>query len=396
MEIYHQWQLRNESDSNRTADHDVIERGLDLKNFFQSVEWDLMSVPAQKQYRKYAGNSVPSPLWVFGVRLKRRFLFYTINLIIPLVSHVFITMLVFYLPADSREKIALCINILLSSIVFFLMLEEIIPSSSIVVPLLGKYLIFTMMIVTSSVVITVVTYNVHFRSNATHVMPDSVRKIFLYWLPRLLMMKRPKIENAHDVELKHIKLRCLSCLSSERNHVVGDKSRQRSIPPGQDDAQDFTARKQARTADGARCRKHLQSDASFGDFDDDVSSAALRRFEGSREVFAAIQGAKYIANHLRLDDEFNRVRLEHLQYMYLYSKHRYQWNPSNSMLVFQTREDWKYVALVIDRCFLWIYTVVCVLGTIGIICQAPMLYDTRKPLQIEQDLIEFPVSGSGS
>ena len=56
----------------------------------------------------------------------------------------------------------------------------------------------------------------------------------------------------------------------------------------------------------------------------------------------------------------------------------------------QTKEDWKYVALVIDRCFLWIYAVVCLVGTVGIICQAPMLYDTREPLHIEQDLIEFP------
>ena len=48
------------------------------------------------------------------------------------------------------------------------------------------------------------------------------------------------------------------------------------------------------------------------------------------------------------------------------------------------------MALVIDRCFLWIYAVVCLVGTVGIICQAPMLYDTREPLHIEQDLIEFP------
>ena len=274
-----------------------------------------MSVPAEKKYRKYAGNTVPSPLWVFSVRLKRRFLFYTINLIIPLVSHVFITMLVFYLPADSREKISLCINILLSSIVFFLMLEEIIPSSSIVVPLLGKYLIFTMMIVTSSVAITVVTYNVHFRSSATHVMPDSVRKIFLYWLPRILRMKRPKIENAHDVELKHIKLSCLSCLSADRSHTVADKNRGPSLPPGREGTPDYISasaagRKHMRApADGLRSRAHLQSDGSFGDFDDDVTTgAAMRRFEDGPDVVAAIRGAKYIANHLRFEDEFNRVR----------------------------------------------------------------------------------------
>lgn len=46
----------------------------------------------------------------------------------------------------------------------------------------------------------------------------------------------------------------------------------------------------------------------------------------------------------------------------------------------QTQEDWKYVALVIDRLFLWIYGVVCLVGSIAIICNAPMLYDTRRPV----------------
>ena len=46
----------------------------------------------------------------------------------------------------------------------------------------------------------------------------------------------------------------------------------------------------------------------------------------------------------------------------------------------QTKEDWKYVALVVDRIFLWLYAAICLIGTVAIICQAPMLYDTRPPL----------------
>lgn len=47
---------------------------------------------------------------------------------------------------------------------------------------------------------------------------------------------------------------------------------------------------------------------------------------------------------------------------------------------FQIIEDWKYVAMVLDRLFLWIFTTACFVGTFGIILQAPTLYDDRQPL----------------
>ena len=310
VEIRHQWQ--NESDT--TADHSLIDFGMDLKNFFKSVEWDVMAVPAEKIYNNYAGNSVKSPLWVFGIKLKRRSLFYTINLIIPLVSHVFITILVFYLPADSKEKIALCINILLSLIVFFLMLAEIIPASSMVVPLLGKYLVFTMMIVTISIIITVITYNVHFRSSATHTMPDAVRKVFLYWLPRVLKMRRPKIENSHDVELKHIKLRFCGCCHDDKASDTSEQNgSHKSSTRHHHNAHNAVHQNNIRASSSSSHhqfnsrRSRAQSELSRLSRELDEDSLLLRKSQYSHEVQDAIQGALYIANHLKQDDEFNRV-----------------------------------------------------------------------------------------
>lgn len=49
--------------------------------------------------------------------------------------------------------------------------------------------------------------------------------------------------------------------------------------------------------------------------------------------------------------------------------------------------------MVLDRCLLWVFTSICIGGTIGIIFQSPSLYDTRKSLALE--LSEIIISQDG-
>jgi len=277
-------------------------------------------------------------------------LFYTVNLIIPCVGISFLTVLVFYLPSDSGEKVTLCISILLSLTVFFLLLAEIIPPTSLAVPLLGKYLLFTMILVSLSIMVTVGILNVHFRSPATHNMSPWVRKVFIHIMPKLLMIERPDyhaiyssqppsndyIENNADTLMKP-KVNGLNGLSNhnkdkwsrdhyDRDDVIdADVMSQRKIPNS------YTT-----TLETTSIRRPSQLAETPG------TSSNMR---------AALRGVEYIAQHIKNQDKDNEVI-----------------------------EDWKFVAMVLDRLFLWLFTLACVMGTGGIILRAPSIYDMREPI----------------
>uniref|UniRef100_A0A158P935 Neur_chan_LBD domain-containing protein n=1 Tax=Angiostrongylus cantonensis TaxID=6313 RepID=A0A158P935_ANGCA len=144
----------------------IVNEGIDLSDYYPSVEWDILKVPGKRHSKRYPCCESPFIDITYEIHLRRKTLFYTVNLIFPSVADVesicgvafsFLTALVFYLPSDGGEKISLCISILISLTVFFLLLVEIIPSTSLVIPLIGKYLLFTMVLVTLSVVVTVIT-----------------------------------------------------------------------------------------------------------------------------------------------------------------------------------------------------------------------------------------------
>lgn len=43
------------------------------------------------------------------------------------------------------------------------------------------------------------------------------------------------------------------------------------------------------------------------------------------------------------------------------------------LLSLKVQDDWKYVAMVIDRIFLWVFVLACILGTAGLFLQPLLL-----------------------
>ena len=274
------------------GDLDIISNGIDLKDFYRSVEWDLLSVPARKNEKYYTCCSEPYPDITFNITMRRKTLFHTVNLIIPCVAISFLTVLVFYLPSDSGEKITLCISILLSLTVFFLLLAEIIPPTSLVVPLIGKYLLFTMILVTLSIIVTVIVLNVHFRSPATHTMSPWVRKVFLNILPRLLIMRRPHIDRDRAPK---VVVRTCNGVEIRDSYGGGDSARL---------SRDLTF-------DNMGSYSGVMGGGSggggAGGGPDDLDADLGMRANFTPEVIKAIEGVRYIAEHLKEEDDASNV-----------------------------------------------------------------------------------------
>ncbi|KAJ8247951.1 hypothetical protein GJAV_G00252480 [Gymnothorax javanicus] len=354
----------------------LIGSTINLKDFWESGEWMIIDAPGYKHDIKYNCCEEIYTDITYSLYIRRLPLFYTINMIIPCLLISFLTVLVFYLPSDCGEKVTLCISVLLSLTVFLLVITETIPSTSLVIPLIGEYLLFTMIFVTLSIVITVFVLNVHYRTPKTHTMPRWVRGVFLGFLPKVMFMTRPERDPARLASSSS------SCSSSARflsplpgslaqppkqkNLNSGLHQRQRLLVSTELSNLNNLSADPGKVGSGFLCREgrcnccwrqrstKLPADGggtiAAGEGSPCSSSESL---DGgiftlttpfSLEVREAIESVKYIAENMRLQNEAKEVQ-----------------------------DDWKYVAMVIDRIFLWVFILVCILGTAGLFLQPLML-----------------------
>uniref|UniRef100_A0A3B3VFC7 Neuronal acetylcholine receptor subunit beta-2 n=1 Tax=Poecilia latipinna TaxID=48699 RepID=A0A3B3VFC7_9TELE len=291
-----------------------------MDDFTPSGEWDIIALPGRR-------NENPAdPTYVditYDFIIRRKPLFYTINLIIPCVLITSLAILVFYLPSDCGEKMTLCISVLLALTVFLLLISKIVPPTSLDVPLVGKYLMFTMVLVTFSIVTSVCVLNVHHRSPTTHTMPPWVKLVFLNKLPALLFMRQPRN-------------------SSERQRL---RQRRRA----QEQKEGGTSSSVFGKDDGDPCTCYVNR-ASVKQFGGELVGAGGGSTDGLNR---AVEGVRFIANHMKSEDDDQSVS-----------------------------EDWKYVAMVIDRLFLWIFVFVCVFGTMGMFLQPLFQNYTAKTINM--------------
>ena len=190
-------------------------------DYLTSGTWDVIEAPSETANTTVDGIERMELIYKF--RIRRKTLFYTVNLIIPTVLISFLSLFVFYLPTDEGEKMTLCISILLALVVFLLLVSKILPPTSVVIPLISKYLLFTFIMNIVTILTTVIIINWNYRTPRTHNMPAWVRCVFINFLPKILLLQRPKIEenNALFESFKNSNLMRSSRVANECEEALG-------------------------------------------------------------------------------------------------------------------------------------------------------------------------------
>ncbi|XP_030636403.1 acetylcholine receptor subunit beta [Chanos chanos] len=281
-------------------------------SFSESGEWYIRHQPTRKNVRDDLYEDI-----TFYLIIERKPLYYVFNIILPCILITVIAIFNFYLPPDAGEKMGLSINVLLTLTVFLLLLADKVPETSLGVPIIVNYLMFTMILVTFSVILSVVVLNLHHRSPNTHEMPLWVRRIFIHILPQYLGLLRPKVETPLSLERPPKKESPKAIRHAPDEYFI----RRPNIP---------LFPKPNRYQPEGMCtdlRKFINGPSHYVTLPPDLRSA--------------IHSITYIAEQLQAEKDYEALK-----------------------------EDWQYVAMVVDRLFLWIFVIFTTVGTLAIFADA--------------------------
>ena len=158
----------------------------DTSKYVSNGEWDLIEMRAQLNKMKYNCCKYFFYDVTYYLTIKRKPLYYIFNLIVPCALISSLTLIKFFLPPESGEKIGLGITVLLAMTVFLLIVADSLPSTSENIPLLGSYFIAIMFDTALSLVATCLILNFFHRNPSMSPMPSWVRTCILGYMAWVL------------------------------------------------------------------------------------------------------------------------------------------------------------------------------------------------------------------
>lgn len=141
--------------------------------------------------------------------MKRKGGFYNYILVLPCILLSFLTTVLFWLPPESPAKMLLGMNIFTSFFVLLLLLSKNVPSATDKIPLIGAYYCLNMVMIATSTCACTVVVHIFFRGNGR--VPLILRKVFLEFFARVLCMITVQSERDRQVTGVEIDVRAEQC-----------------------------------------------------------------------------------------------------------------------------------------------------------------------------------------
>uniref|UniRef100_A0A8R1HP62 Uncharacterized protein n=1 Tax=Caenorhabditis japonica TaxID=281687 RepID=A0A8R1HP62_CAEJA len=311
----------------------ISEEGIDVQYYVQNGEWNLLAVPARHETNVF--DEQPYPSLFFYLIIQRRTLYYGLNLIIPSFLISLMTVLGFTLPPDAGEKITLEITILLSVCFFLSMVADMTPPTSEAVPLIGAFFSCCMLVVSASVVFTVLVLNLHNRKPETHEMSSFAEKAEQKARNNSMKNGKPASKSSESVPasdglslMKNLKL-------GQRQHAIDVEN---ELHVHHNHLMPTTPLEVA--------PRLTYSKVIAESYMDDIVLTELNKY---------MQKACLELKNISTQTKAMRKKME--------EDERDE----------QAANDWKFAAMVVDRCCLITFSVFIVLSTCGIMFSSPHL-----------------------
>ncbi|KXJ09443.1 neuronal acetylcholine receptor subunit alpha-10 [Exaiptasia diaphana] len=302
----------------------------DLSMYVNNGEWHLLQMPAV--LNKVFYNCCKFPFYDVTLHLiiKRKPLYYVFNLILPCALIATLTLIKFFLPPESGEKVGLGITVLLAMTVFLLLVAETLPSTSDNIPLLGQYFVATMFVTAVSLVVTCIILNFFHRNPATSPMPRWVKVIILDYMARVF---------------------CFGVFHEEESKIRPKKRKSRidldvTLPEGELGMDDLVS---LREIDSSRTAKFSRMDSlHYPSGRSTPCRRSISMMSTNNHINSLterlLEDINILADDVREKQEDERLR-----------------------------EEWRCAALVLDRMFFWIMSVVSILTSFLIFYREPVL-----------------------
>ena len=267
------------------------------------------------------------PFITYDIIIRRRTIYYILNFLTPCVLMSALTILGFFLPVESGERMNVGVTVLLSLTVILLLLAEELPATSEVVPLISRYYTLTMVNVFISIVFTCVELTFH--HHAPTPMPAWMRKFICQWCANALRVKR----NGNESDSCVLTKRCF------KNHSIRSHSLGEHLYDG--DSADPVATNPFLNVNNHKNSADLPNSES-------AVSVQLKRLDDRNPNLRKRGGRQsealdILVKRRKKDDE----------------KERHQ-------------EEWRFAAKVLNRLFMWIVVLLVVFNCLSVLFSAPV------------------------